>query len=183
MSPEEFENESPDALPDMGQVISKSQLKRDAQAMKALASELLELSAAQLNKVPLDTDVLAAIQQARKMNSHGARRRQLQYLAKLIRRADASPIIDAVAAFQSEARGLTARQHRSETWREYLLARGDTALGELLQSRPGIDAQALRQLIRNARREQTAGKPPTASRALFRMLRDLDLEQALPPCS
>lgn len=183
MSPEKFEINHPNAVPDNQHVVSKSQLKREAQAMKDLASELLELSAAQLHKVPLDNDVLMAIQQARKFHSHGARRRQLQYIAKLIRRVDASPIIDAVAAFQSEARGLTARQHRSEAWREALVERGDTALGELLQARPGIDAQALRQLIRNAQREQQAGKPPAASRALFRMLRELDVEEALPLCS
>lgn len=163
-------------------VVSKSQLKRDAQAMKDLASTLLDLSKSQLGKVPLDDAILLAIQQARTFRSHGARRRQLLYLAKLIRRTDPSPIIEAVEGFHSEALALTGRQHRCEAWRDFLLEQGDSALGVLLQQRVGADAQNLRQLIRNAAQELKAGKPPAASRTLFRALREMDLEQALPPC-
>jgi ribosome-associated protein len=63
-----------------------------------------------------------------------------------------------------------------------LLQQGDMALGVLLQQRTGVDAQSLRQLTRNATAELKAGKPPASARALFRVLRDMDLEQALPPC-
>jgi len=125
---------------------------------------------------------LLAVQQARAFRSHGARRRQLLYLAKLIRRNDPSPIIEAVEGFHSEALALTGRQHRSEAWRDFLLEHRDTALGVLLKQRAGIDVQSLRQLIRNAAHELNAGKPPAASRALFRALRDMDVEQPLPPC-
>lgn len=163
-------------------VVSKSQLKREAQAMKDLASALLDLSKSQLGKVPLDDAILLAVQQARSFRSHGARRRQLLYLAKLIRRTDPSPIIEAVEGFHSESLALTGRQHRCEAWRDFLLEQGDTALGVLLQQRVGADAQNLRQLVRNATQELKAGKPPAASRTLFRALRDMDLEQALPPC-
>jgi len=162
---------------------SKSQLKRDAQEMKSLAIRLLQLSAAELRRVPLDNDLLLAIQEAHNFRSHGARRRQLQYLAKLIRRTDAAAIVAAMEEIQTEAKGLTARQHRAEAWRENLLQRGDSALSELLQHHSGTDMQYLRQLIRNARREEAAGKPPVAARNLFRALRDLDAEQPLPPCT
>ncbi|HLF29941.1 MAG TPA: ribosome biogenesis factor YjgA [Xanthomonadales bacterium] len=161
-------------------LISKSQLKRDALATKSLASELLGLNHSQLQRLPLDNDVLLAIRQARTIRSHGARRRQLQYIAKLLRYTDPSAIIEAVAGFQDEARGLTARQHRCEAWRDILLEKGDGALAGLLQLRPEIDAQALRQLVRNAQREHAAGKPPAAARALFRALRDIDAHQSLP---
>jgi ribosome-associated protein len=176
------ENKALEEPSEYAQLVSKSQLKRDAQAMKDLTSELLDLSKSQLSKVPLEEDILLAIQQARTMRSHGARRRQLLYIAKLIRRSDPAPIIDAVGGFHSEARALTGRQHRSEAWRDLLLEQGDTALGELLQQRDGVDAQSLRQLIRNATHELKEGKPPAAARALFRALRDMDLEQPLPPC-
>jgi ribosome-associated protein len=162
------------------QLISKSQLKRDALATKSLASELLELNHSQLQKLPLENDVLLAIEQVRTIHSHGARRRQVQYIAKLLRRTDPLAIIEAVAGFQNEARGLTAQQHRCEAWRDSLLEKGDGALAGLLQQRPEIDAQALRQLVRNAQREHAAGKPPAAARALFRALRDIDARQALP---
>ncbi len=164
------------------QAASKSQLKRDARAMKSLATELLQLSASQLRRLPLENELLLAIQAAHSIHSHGARRRQLQYLAKLVRRADTADIVAAVEGIRSEARGLTARQHRIEAWRESLMEKGDAALGELLQHHPSADAQHLRQLIRNANREKTADKPPAAARALFRALRDLDAEQVLPPC-
>jgi ribosome-associated protein len=176
------ENEGPGDASGSEQLISKSQLKRDAQAKKDLASELLELSKSHLSKVPLDEDIRSAIEQARVFRSHGARRRQLLYIAKLIRRTDPSPIIEALEGFHSEALALTGRHHRSEAWRDFLLQQGDTALGVLLQERVGADAQALRQLTRNATAELKAGKPPSSARALFRALRDMDLEQHLPPC-
>lgn len=183
MAPGKMENDMAGSDGKSEHPASKSQLKRDARAMKTLAAELLLLSASQLQRVPLENDVLAAMQQARKFHSHGARRRQLQYIAKLIRRTDAAIIIAAVAEIQSEAKGLTARQHRTEAWRDILLERGDVALGELLQQHTGIDVQHLRQLIRNARHEKITGKPPVAARALFRQLRDLDARQTLPPCT
>lgn len=182
MAVEKNENKPLHDLPGDEQLISKSQLKRDAHAIKDLASELLELSKSQLRKVPLDEDILLAIEQARSFRSHGARRRQLLYLSKLIRRTDPSPILEAVEGFHSEALALTGRQHRSEAWRDFLLQQGDTALGVLLQQRSGVDVQSLRQLIRNAMYEVKAGQPPAASRALFRALRDMDMEQLLPPC-
>lgn len=183
MAPGKIENDVADGGGDGEHPASKSQLKRDAQATKVLAMDLLLLSASQLQRVPLENDVLAAIQEARKFRSHGARRRQLQYIAKLIRRTDPAIIMAAVAEIQSEARGLTARQHRTEAWRERLLERGDAALGELLRHHTEIDVQHLRQLIRNAQNEKITGKPPVAARALFRQLRDLDARQALPPCT
>lgn len=169
-----------DATAAEDQLISKSQLKRDALATKSLAAELLGLNNSQLQKLPLASDVLLALQQARTIHSHGARRRQLQYIAKLMRRTDLSAITEAVAGFHNEARGLTARQHRCEAWRDILLEKGDAALGGLLQLRPEIDAQALRQLVRNTQREHAAGKPPAAARALFRALREIDAQRSLP---
>lgn len=160
---------------------SKSQQKRDAQAIKSLAAELLRLSASQLGRIPLESDLLLAIQEAREMRSHGARRRQLQYIAKLMRQSDNTAVCAALDRIRSEARDLTARQHRAEAWRDLLIDRGDAALEELFQQRHDLDVQRLRQLIRNARHEQVAGKPPSAARALFRMLRDMDARQALPP--
>lgn len=183
MAPGKIDHDMADSGRESGPPVSKSQVKRDAQAMKTLATDLLLLSASQLQRVPLDNDVVVAIQAVRTFRSHGARRRQLQYIAKLIRRTDATIIMAAVAAIQSEARGLAARQHRTEAWRETLLERGDAALGELLQQHTGVDVQHLRQLIRNARHERITGQPPVAARALFRQLRDLDTRQALPPCS
>jgi len=162
-------------------LISKSQRRRDALELKSLAMELIRLSPARLGRVPLDEDLRSAIKDARQIRSHVAGKRQLQYVAKLLRRIDPEPMIQAMKEFEGEARQLTGRQHRSEAWRDFLLESGDHAVGVLMQQRIGVDTQAIRQLIRNAHKETARGKPPASARALFRVLRELDESEPLPP--
>ena len=161
--------------------ISKSQRKRDANEVKSLASRLIALAPSKLAQVPLDQQVRSEIERARGIRSHVARKRQLQYVAKLLRRGDPEPLLDALDGFETEARQLNARHHRSEAWRDHLLERGDPAVGQLMELRRDADAQAFRQLLRNAGREAARGKPPSAARALFRLLRELDETDPLPP--
>jgi ribosome-associated protein len=161
--------------------VSKSQRKRDAQAIKALAGRLIELGPARLAEVPMDESLRREILAARSIRSNVARKRQMQFVAKLLRRDDTAAIEEALAGFDREASQLTARQHRIEAWRDRLIEQGDPAVGALLERRRDTDAQAIRQLLRNARRETDRGKPPAAARSLFRLLRDMDLAAALPP--
>lgn len=167
-------------LQDEPELVSKSQRRRDALEVKSLASELINLSQAKLGRVPLDEMVRAAVMEARQMRSNGARKRQLQYVAKLLRRDDPEPILLALEKFDGEAREITGRQHRCEAWRDFLLEAGDPAVGELMQHRIDTDTQAIRQLIRNASREAARNKPPVASRTLFKLLREMDQEEPLP---
>ncbi len=161
--------------------ISKSQRRRDALETKSLASDLIKLNASRLAQLPLDQNVREAVEEARQIRSHVARKRQLQYLAKLLRRTDTTIITQAIESFQNEARQLGARQHRVENWRDFLLESGDTALGKLLEQRRDADGQAIRQLLRKVQREASRNKPPAAYRALFRLLRDMDADSPLPP--
>jgi ribosome-associated protein len=160
---------------------SKSQRKREAQALFHLGRELAEMPEAHLLELPLDPDLLEAVRTARGIRSHGARKRQLGFVAGLLRRRDVSALREALEGQQRSARELTARQHRSEAWRDCLLERGDSALGALLDERTDVDVQALRQLLRNARREARQDRPPASARKLFRLLRELDERAALPP--
>ena len=160
---------------------SKSQRRREALDIRALAAQLIGLGDSRLARVPLDEQLRAEIDRARAIRSHGARKRQLQYVAKLLRRADPQPLFDALDSFENEARQLNARHHRSEAWRDHLLEAGDTAVGELMEQRRDADGQAIRALLRNARREADRNKPPAAARALFRLLRELDEQEPLPP--
>jgi ribosome-associated protein len=160
---------------------SKSQRRREALELKSLGAILLDLPPARLASIPMADDLRAAVIEARGIRSHVARKRQLQYVAKLLRRSDPEPIVQALEQIENEARQLNARQHRSEAWRDCLLQAGDTALAELMRDRPQTDAQAIRQLVRNARSEAARDKAPTAARALFRLLRDLDEAETLPP--
>jgi ribosome-associated protein len=162
-------------------LVSKSQRRREALELKSLASELIKLSAARLGRVPLDDSVRSAVMEARQIRSNVARKRQLQYVAKLLRRIDPEPIIQTLEKFDGEARQLTGRQHRSEAWRDFLLESGDDAVGVLMQQRNEVDTQAIRQLLRNAHKDASRNKPPASARALFRLLRKMDESESLPP--
>lgn len=167
--------------PDEQALASKSQRRREALELKSLASELINLSPSRLDRVPLDDDVRSAVNEARQIRSNIARKRQLQYVAKLLRRIEPEPILQTLEGFEGEARQLTGRQHRTEAWRDFLLESGDHAVSVLMKQRMDADTQAIRQLIRNANKETSLGKPPASARALFRALRELDELKPLPP--
>ena len=160
--------------------VSKSQRRRDALEVKSLAARLIALSPALLAQIPLDEPVRAAIAEARRIRANVARKRQLQFVAKLLRRSDPEPIAQALQDFEQAGRQAAARQHRAEAWRDRLLADGDAAVGELVQQRPDSDPQVLRQWIRKARQEAARGQPPAAARSLFRALREMDEREPLP---
>ncbi len=152
--------------------LSKSQRKRDALALQALADELIRLSPSQLESVPLAEDLRAAVISGRDL-SRGAYRRHVRYLGRLLRDMDITPIRNAVDAYRSASHEDKARLKRLERWRERLLEEGDAAVAELLEDFPGADPQQLRQLLRNARKEHEAGRTPRSFRQLFRFLREL----------
>lgn len=168
-------------LGESSEEISKSQRRRDALELKSLARDLIAMSPSRFARIPLDETVRAAVEEARRIRSNVARKRQLQFVAKLLRRGDAEPIMQALEELEHAARQVTARQHRAEAWRDRLIESGDPALGDLLRQRTGADAQAIRQHIRQARKEAGRGQPPAAARALFRLLREMDESEPLPP--
>jgi ribosome-associated protein len=150
---------------------SKTRVKKTMHELQALGDTLVGLSAAQLAGFDLPEDLAQAIAEARRISSHGARRRQLQYIGRLMRDIDAGPIRARLADLEGTSREARARQKQLERWRERLIA-DDAALTEYAVEHDGVDVQALRTLIRNARRELEAGKPPRAQRELFRFLRE-----------
>lgn len=161
--------------------VSKSQLKRDAQAVFELGRKLTELPAAKLLELPLAPDVVEAVVTARGIRSRVARKRQLGFLARLLRLTDTAPVMEALERMQGAARESNARHHRTEAWRDALLDQGDAALAVLAEACATADRQAIRQLVRNAQRERSRGKPPAAARKLFKQLRELDERESLPP--
>ena len=134
--------------------------------------KLVELNEQQLEAMQLPESLLAAVQEARHLTKHEARRRQMQYIGRLMRDIDAVPIRDRLEQWLGQGREHTAQLHTLERWREELLA-GDPALAHFLRLYPGADSQKLRTLIRNARREQSAALPPRSYRELFRLLREI----------
>ena len=154
---------------------SRSQQRRDALEVLELGERLVGMTPAQLEKLPLPDHLLPHIRDAQRITSHIARKRQLAFLAKQMRREDDATleaIRDAMDAGGTAARIETALLHRAETWRARLLDEGDAALAELLDAHPNADRQQLRQLVRNALDERSRNKPPRAFRELFRVVRD-----------
>jgi len=154
---------------------SRSELKREAEALQRLGEVLIALPPDKLVEIPLDEPLREAIMQARRISARGGHRRQLQLVGKLMRQIDPEPIRAGLEMVESRGKLAVVRQKQAERWRERLLTEGDGAMTEFLQTFPDNDVQSLRQLIRDARREQAAGKPARSARTLFqRIVASLD---------
>lgn len=152
---------------------SKSQKKRDMHALQDMGETLASLSAERLSKVPLPERLRDAVEECRRITKHEARRRQLQYIGKLMRDVDPEPIRAALDIILGLSKAEVARQHRLERLRERLLE-DEGVLGEIATAYPGADLQHLRNLRRNAIKDREAAKPPRAFREIFQILRELD---------
>lgn len=151
---------------------SKSQKKREADAWHQLGVELTELTLAELDQLALSDILHKAIIDAKKISSFGAKKRQLMWIAKLIRKAEPTEIVQQVARLKEEKQGQTAQFHAVEQWRSRLIEEGKEAITELMMLYPTIDAQTLRHLIKQAKAEQQKEQSTGAARALFRYLRE-----------
>ena len=151
---------------------SKTQRKRAMHELQALGERLVELNAEQLASVALPEALREALEQARHITRHEARRRQLQYVGRLMRQVDPEPIREKLNTWDGVSVEETARLHRIERWRDKLLEDND-AVASLAEAHPGIDTRRLRALVRRAREERATGRPPRSTRELFRTLRDI----------
>ena len=169
MSDDELWDDDEQLLPE-----SKSARKRQMHALQNLGEQLVALTSAQLAKLNLDNEaLLEAVSLAQRINHHSGKRRQMQYIGKLMRSADADRIAAALDALHEGSRKEKAREHMIEAARDALVSRGDDALSEVLTIWPDADRQMLRQLSRIAVDEQKKGLPPASARKLFRYLRSL----------
>ena len=155
---------------------SKTQRKNEMHALQDIGEQLVALNAERLKKLQLPEGLLDAVVEAKRLTRHEAIRRQLQFIGKLMRDVDPAPIKAQLDAWNGASREETARLHLVERWRERLL-QDDHAIAELATEHAGADLQQIRTLVRNARREHTAGKPPKSSRALFKLLREAILQE------
>lgn len=166
--PGAFGPEEDDDLPK-----SKSQRKRDMTELQDLGAELEALAKDRLARVPMPESLADAIHAARKITSHEGKRRQMQFVGKVMRSLDddeVAAIRAALEGFKGTSKAETARLHLIERWRDLLLA-DDAMLTKFLGEHPGVDVQAVRNIIRNARREKELGKPPKSYRELFQAIK------------
>ncbi|MCB1620787.1 MAG: DUF615 domain-containing protein [Thiothrix sp.] len=161
-----------DADEDDADYISRSVDKRVAEAAQKLGERLAALRPEQLARLELPENLHDAIMQLRQLSSNGALRRQRQYIGKLMRGVEREPIEAQLAQWEVARKVEVVQFQRLERWRDRLLQQ-DRALEELLAIYPGLDVQHVRNLIRNARRQQERNQPPKSSRELFRYLTQL----------
>jgi len=154
-------------------IVSKSQLKREANAAQQLGQDLLTLSAADLDGMDLPESLLNALNEARRIKKHGALKRQFQYIGKLMRKIDIEPIREEFLRLTNHYRQDVKEFHKLEKWRDRLLAEGDKALEELINEAPHADRQHLRQLMRQAAKETKLNKPAKSAREIFKYLKTL----------
>jgi ribosome-associated protein len=154
---------------------SKSELKRQSNELQKLGEQLIEAPRDRVKRVEMPDEVKDAILVCQTITNHEGRRRQLQYVGKMMRtldEAEVAVIQRTIESWKGASKAETASLHALERRRDKLLA-DDKALTQLLEEHPELDVQQLRTLIRNARKEQAENKPPKAYREIFQILKDL----------
>ena len=153
---------------------SKTQRKQQMEELQALGEELVALSIDRIKRIDIPDELRDAVREAQRMTRHDeAKRRQMQYIGKLMRNVEVEPIRAALALVRGESAGETAKLHRLERLRSELLA-DEKVAGEIAELYPAVDLQHLRSLRRAALKEQANNKPPRSYRAIFQLLKELD---------
>ncbi|WP_244846959.1 ribosome biogenesis factor YjgA [Caballeronia sp. SL2Y3] len=153
---------------------SKSQLKREMHALQELGEALIALPKDALKRMPMNEDLDSAVREARRITDHEGKRRQLQYVGRVMRSLsdeEVAALRTALDTHRGVNKAETARLHWIERAREQLLA-DDAALTDFIREHPGVDPQEGRTLIRNARKERQQQKPPRYYRELFQWIKN-----------
>jgi ribosome-associated protein len=158
---------------------SKSEAKRQSNALQKMGETLVDAPRDRVKRVPMPEDVLEAILMCQTITNHEGRRRQMQFVGKKMRTLDETEIgliQAAIDGWKGASKAETSAMHALERRRDKLLA-DDNALTALLSEAPHLDVQHLRTLIRNARKEQAENKPPKAYREIFQILKQLEADR------
>jgi ribosome-associated protein len=149
--------------------ISKTRRKKQMHELQAVGARLVALSAEELARIDMPETLREAVEDARRFTRHEARRRQLQYIGRIMRDIDAGPIAEQLAAMKAPSRRQTALFHVAERWRQELLA-GDEAMERFVKEFPEADPHRIRAMVDEAREEKRASRAPRRFRELFHVL-------------
>jgi ribosome-associated protein len=153
---------------------SKSQKKRDVEALQELGAKLVELSADQIKKIEMPEELRAALKETQRIAPRTeGRRRQLQFIGRIMRKVDPAPLQAALDKIAGLSAAENVRMHQRERLRDRFIA-DEKVIEEIVAKFPQADIQYLRQQRRNAIRETELKKPPKAYREIYRVLRDLE---------
>jgi ribosome-associated protein len=149
--------------------ISKTRRKKQMHALQDLGARLVALSAEELARIDLPETLREAVEDARRFTRHEARRRQMQYIGRIMRGIDSGPIAEQVAALKAPSKRQTALFHVAERWRQELLSDGE-ALERFVKEFPDADPHRIRAMVDEAREEKRASRAPRRFRELFHLL-------------
>jgi ribosome-associated protein len=171
MAQEQFDKDESGAEDFNTEGPSKSSLKREMQARQKLGEQLTQLNAKQLEQIPLNDELREALADYRRFRHREAKRRQLQFIGRLMREVEMEPLEQALQLTRAGSVAAKNLQHRLEQWRDRLIDEGDKAVNELVDQYEQIERQTLRRLIREARKQKQLNQAPMASRKLFQYLK------------
>ena len=154
---------------------SKTEKKREAATLQELGEKLVKLSAEQLADIDIPEELSNAVRQARTIKSHGALKRQMQFIGTLMRKIDPGPVLEAIGEIEQGSYKKVMEFKETGRWRDELRAGNSKLMEEILVKYPSAGRQQLSQLIRNAVKERKDNKPK-AFRILFRYLKDIKSE-------
>jgi ribosome-associated protein len=158
---------------------SKTQVKRDCHHLVDIGEEILKLKVEEIESLELPAELEDAVTTALKIKSRSGLKRQRLYIGKLLRSIDNEAIEKQLRKIQHRHDTNTAHFKRLEKWRDNLIDNDKQTLGEVISHFPQVDRQHINQLIRAAHQEKQQGKPPAASRKLFKYLRELEDDKAM----
>jgi len=147
---------------------SRTDLKKESDELQKLGESLLDLRPDLMAKVDLPEKLVDAVADAKRITNFEGKRRQMQFIGKLMRKLDDDVIEGIKAALQEQIQGSaheTLQLHLAEQWRDRLISE-DEACGEWLKSFPDTDSQQLRALIRQARKDAPAISAASVSQGL-----------------
>ena len=152
--------------------LNKTQQKREIAELHDLAKSLSKLEPVALEKMDLPKELLQALIAVQGMK-HTAEKRQFKFIVKLLRQIETESFHETIAELDAKKEEQDKNFHRTERWRDRLIAEGQGAMTEFMDIYPQADASQIRQLVRNINKEIAQNKPHKSSRVLFRLLRDV----------
>ena len=160
-----------------GELPSRNELKKQMQDLQELGEAVASLPPDRLDALKIDERLRDAIDELRRTRSFEGKRRQVQYIGKLMKLEDPEPLREAVASYRVGSAKDTLAMHQAEYWRDQLLA-DDEALANWVKEYPATDVQQLRSLVRSARKEklEPGARHGRSYRDLFRVVKEQMLD-------
>ena len=153
-------------------VVSKTELKKDSKKIQAFGKKISELTVKNIETFKFSPNIYEAIISLKNIKSNAAKKRQVQYVGKLLREIDLTHAFLIIEQLKVSSQKEIQQNHSIEKWRDELLINADS-ITQFFNQYPNIDRQSLRQAITNAQRERKEKKSPKYSRQLFKLLREI----------